>query len=49
MTKKETPMTTDALARIQRNEAKQNGGGVDSNSFAARAARAANKNQQGKK
>ena len=49
MTKKETPMTTDALARIQSNEAKQNGGSVDSHGFAARAARAVNPNQQGEK
>ncbi|RXJ71230.1 hypothetical protein CS022_21450 [Veronia nyctiphanis] len=38
-------MTPEAAARIQKNEAKQNGGKVSSDSFAARAQRAADKNK----
>ncbi len=46
---KSTPMTTDAAARIQSNEAKQSGGGVQSGGFASRAqAGAANNINSGK-
>lgn len=49
MSKNKTPMTTEAAARIQANQAKQNGGQVSKDSFAARAQRAADHNQkQGK-
>lgn len=41
---KSTPMTTTAAARIQSSTAKDNGGQVSSNSFAARAQSAAAKN-----
>lgn len=45
MTKKKSkkPMTHDAAARIQSKEAKDNGGRIDKNSFAARALRASAK------
>ncbi len=42
----QTPITTQAVARIQSSEAKANGGQVSSKSFAARAARAAATNNK---
>jgi hypothetical protein len=49
MSKNKAPMTPEAAARIQANQAKQNGGQVSKDSFAARAQRAAANNQkQGK-
>ena len=42
------PMTKDAAARIQRNEAKEHGGGVPKGSFAARAQAAADKHENEK-
>ena len=42
------PMTTDAAARIQSNEAKQHGGGVPKDGFAARAQAAAARNENAK-
>ncbi|EJB1759747.1 hypothetical protein MUE06_003466 [Vibrio parahaemolyticus] len=49
MSKNKTPMTTEAAARIQSHEAKNNGGKVEKSSFAGRAQRAADHNQkQGK-
>jgi hypothetical protein len=48
--KSNTPMTPSAAARIQGAAAKANGGKVNSNSFAARAQRAATQNSKpGKK
>ncbi|HHX8263074.1 TPA: hypothetical protein ACVOYJ_004821 [Vibrio diabolicus] len=49
MPRNKAPMTPEAAARIQANQAKQNGGQVSKDSFAARAQRAAANNQkQGK-
>ncbi|MCR9657484.1 hypothetical protein NB537_22225 [Vibrio parahaemolyticus] len=49
MSKNKAPMTPEAAARIQSHEAKNNGGQVSKDSFAARAQRAAANNQkQGK-
>ncbi|WP_187984839.1 hypothetical protein [Vibrio metschnikovii] len=49
MSKNKAPMPPEAAARIQANQAKQNGGQVAKDSFAARAQRAATNNQkQGK-
>lgn len=49
MSKNKTPMTTEAAARIQSHEAKNNGGKVEKGSFVGRAQRAAANNQkQGK-
>lgn len=49
MSKDKTLMTPKAAARIQANQAKQNGGQVNKGSFATRAQRAATINQkQGK-
>lgn len=49
MSKNKAPMTPEAAARIQSNEAKQNDGQVSKDSFAARAQSTAEKNQkQGK-
>lgn len=42
---KAQPMTTESAARIQSSHAKTNGGKVSSDSFAARAQRAATKNK----
>lgn len=42
----QTPMTTQAVARIQSSEAKAAGGQVSSKGFAARAARAAANNNK---
>lgn len=44
-----TEMTKEDAARIQSNEARQNGGKVDKDSFAARAQRAAEKNSNNPK
>ena len=41
---KKTPMTSDAAARIQSDEAKKSGGGVESGGFASRSQAAADKN-----
>ncbi|ASA57948.1 hypothetical protein Vspart_03618 [Vibrio spartinae] len=46
MSKNKAPMTPEAAARIQANQAKQNGGQIDKDSFAARAQRAAANNQK---
>lgn len=40
----QAPMNQQAASRIQSSEAKANGGKVSSNSFAARASRAASRN-----
>ncbi len=45
MNTNKTPMTTDAARRIQRQEAKANGGKIEKGSFAAKAQRAAAKNK----
>ena len=45
---KKNPMTTEAAARIQGNEAKEHGGGVPKDGFAARAQAAAARNENAK-
>ncbi|MBU2115942.1 MAG: hypothetical protein KKE94_19435 [Gammaproteobacteria bacterium] len=44
MTQSKTPMTSEAAARIQSTQAKQNGGSVAKGSFTARAQSSAAKN-----
>lgn len=45
---KKNPMTPEAAARIQGNEAKEHGGGVPKDGFAARAQAAAARNENAK-
>ena len=46
MTNSKKPMTQEALSRIHAAEAKQNGGGVNKDSFTARAQRIVEKSKK---